>query len=58
MRRRTRSPGHVQRLGVVMDALLFPAPVRAPDGRPALALLHRPGFQTAPPDTSAGLPAS
>src|SRR5205823_2774998 len=26
------------------------------DGRPALALIHRPDFQTAPPDTGAGLP--
>lgn len=25
------------------DAVLFPEPVTAPDGRPALALLHRPG---------------
>src|SRR3954451_1989466 len=29
------------------DALLFPEPVSAPDGRPALALIHRPTF-TAP----------
>jgi predicted GH43/DUF377 family glycosyl hydrolase len=26
------------------DALLFPEPVAAPDGRPALALIHRPDF--------------
>lgn len=26
------------------DALLFPEPVPAPDGRPALALIHRPSF--------------
>jgi beta-1,2-mannobiose phosphorylase / 1,2-beta-oligomannan phosphorylase len=26
------------------DAVLFPEPVQAPDGRPALALLHRPTF--------------
>ena len=31
------------------DALLFPEPVAAPDGRPALALLHRPTFPTPPP---------
>jgi predicted GH43/DUF377 family glycosyl hydrolase len=29
------------------DALLFPEPIPAPDGRPALALIHRPTF-TAP----------
>jgi predicted GH43/DUF377 family glycosyl hydrolase len=28
------------------DALLFPDPVPAPDGRPALALIHRPDFRT------------
>jgi predicted GH43/DUF377 family glycosyl hydrolase len=28
------------------DALLFPEPVPAPDGRPALALIHRPDFRT------------
>jgi predicted GH43/DUF377 family glycosyl hydrolase len=27
------------------DGLLFPEPVCAPDGRPALALIHRPAFQ-------------
>jgi beta-1,2-mannobiose phosphorylase / 1,2-beta-oligomannan phosphorylase len=27
------------------DGLLFPEPVSAPDGRPALALIHRPTFQ-------------
>src|ERR671936_1307548 len=27
------------------DALLFPEPVRAPDGRLALALIHRPAFK-------------
>ena len=39
-------------LGMVdnKDALLFPEPVRAPDGRLALALIHRPAFQTLPPD--------
>lgn len=26
------------------DAMLFPEPITAPDGRPALALLHRPAF--------------
>jgi predicted GH43/DUF377 family glycosyl hydrolase len=26
------------------DALIFPTPVRAPDGRPALAMLHRPDY--------------
>jgi predicted GH43/DUF377 family glycosyl hydrolase len=31
------------------DGLLFPEPVPAPDGRPALALIHRPDFRTAPP---------
>src|SRR5437763_12571298 len=31
------------------DALLFPEPVPAPDGRPALALIHRPTFRVAPP---------
>jgi predicted GH43/DUF377 family glycosyl hydrolase len=30
------------------DALLFPDPVPAPDGRPALALIHRPTFRGAP----------
>jgi predicted GH43/DUF377 family glycosyl hydrolase len=30
------------------DALLFPDPVPAPDGRPALALIHRPHFRTTP----------
>ena len=29
------------------DALLFPEPVPAPDGRPALALIHRPTFRVA-----------
>src|SRR2546421_173641 len=29
------------------DAVLFPEPVRAPDGRPALALIHRPTFPAA-----------
>jgi predicted GH43/DUF377 family glycosyl hydrolase len=29
------------------DAVLFPEPVRAPDGRPALALIHRPSFPAA-----------
>jgi predicted GH43/DUF377 family glycosyl hydrolase len=29
------------------DAVLFPAPVRAPEGRPALALIHRPTFPAA-----------
>jgi predicted GH43/DUF377 family glycosyl hydrolase len=28
------------------DALLFPEPMLAPDGRPALALIHRPTFTT------------
>src|SRR5918912_1427896 len=27
------------------DGLLFPEPVSAPDGRPALALIHRPVFK-------------
>src|SRR5919197_2401759 len=36
------------------DALLFPEPVAAPDGRPALALLHRPTF---PAPLPAGAPA-
>ena len=31
------------------DGLLFPEPVPAPDGRPALALIHRPDFRGAPP---------
>jgi predicted GH43/DUF377 family glycosyl hydrolase len=30
------------------DALLFPEPVRAPDGRRALALIHRPTFRVPP----------
>jgi predicted GH43/DUF377 family glycosyl hydrolase len=30
------------------DALLFPEPVPAPDGRPALALIHRPHFHSIP----------
>lgn len=34
------------------DALLFPEPVQAPDGRSALALIHRPVF-TASPDRPA-----
>jgi predicted GH43/DUF377 family glycosyl hydrolase len=32
------------------DAVLFPEPVAAPDGRPALALLHRPAFSLMPTD--------
>jgi predicted GH43/DUF377 family glycosyl hydrolase len=31
------------------DGLLFPEPVCAPDGRPALALIHRPTFKAPPP---------
>jgi predicted GH43/DUF377 family glycosyl hydrolase len=34
------------------DGLLFPEPVRAPDGRPALALIHRPGYPTRPDATA------
>jgi predicted GH43/DUF377 family glycosyl hydrolase len=30
------------------DAAFFPEPVRAPDGRPAFALLHRPFYQLGP----------
>jgi predicted GH43/DUF377 family glycosyl hydrolase len=33
------------------DALLFPEPVTAPDGRPALALIHRPDLRTQRLDT-------
>jgi predicted GH43/DUF377 family glycosyl hydrolase len=36
------------------DALLFPEPVRAPDGRPALALIHRPTFTM--PGSAAAVP--
>jgi predicted GH43/DUF377 family glycosyl hydrolase len=32
------------------DALLFPEPVPAPDGRPALALIHRPDLRLRRPD--------
>jgi predicted GH43/DUF377 family glycosyl hydrolase len=32
------------------DALLFPEPVTAPDGRPALALIHRPDLRLRRPD--------
>jgi predicted GH43/DUF377 family glycosyl hydrolase len=35
------------------DAVLFPEPVPAPDGRPALALIHRPAFRA--PDQRAAL---
>jgi predicted GH43/DUF377 family glycosyl hydrolase len=40
------APHHGLGLGAVdnKDAVLFPEPVPAPDGRPALALLHRPTF--------------
>src|SRR5919199_5043163 len=43
------APLHGQNLATVenKDGLLFPEPVSAPDGRPALALIHRPTF-TAP----------
>ena len=40
------APLHGRDLAMVdnKDALLFPEPVRAPDGRPALGLIHRPVF--------------
>lgn len=37
------------------DGLLFPEPVAAPDGRPALALLHRPTFPTSAPAPGSAL---
>jgi predicted GH43/DUF377 family glycosyl hydrolase len=60
---RSRDLLHWERLGLVRfapchdvdlgtldnkDALIFPEPVCAPDGRPALALIHRPTFRTQP----------
>lgn len=40
------------------DALLFPEPVSAPDGRPSLALIHRPTFWVSrPPEATVPLPA-
>ncbi len=41
------------------DAVLFPEPVRAPDGRPAYALLHRPTWDLSwiSPDAGQPLPA-
>jgi predicted GH43/DUF377 family glycosyl hydrolase len=39
------------------DAVLFPEPVRAPDGRLALALIHRPTFKVVPPWDGRSLPA-
>jgi predicted GH43/DUF377 family glycosyl hydrolase len=59
----SRDLAHWRRLGLVRfaphqsidlasqdnkDALLFPEPVPAPDGRPALALIHRPSFRAVP----------
>jgi beta-1,2-mannobiose phosphorylase / 1,2-beta-oligomannan phosphorylase len=38
------------------DALLFPDPVLGPEGRPALALLHRPSYVLAKPDAIVALP--
>jgi predicted GH43/DUF377 family glycosyl hydrolase len=40
------APHHGFDLGILdnKDAVLFPEPVPAPDGRPALALIHRPTF--------------
>jgi predicted GH43/DUF377 family glycosyl hydrolase len=38
------------------DALLFPEPVRAPDGRPAYALLHRPTWDLSWVSHNAGEP--
>jgi predicted GH43/DUF377 family glycosyl hydrolase len=45
------APYHGVDLGALdnKDALFFPEPVPAPDGRPALALIHRPHFPTMPP---------
>ena len=45
------APYHGVDLGALdnKDALFFPEPVPAPDGRPALALIHRPHFLTIPP---------
>ena len=45
------APYHGIDLGTLdnKDGLLFPEPVQAPDGQPALALIHRPDFRTAPP---------
>jgi predicted GH43/DUF377 family glycosyl hydrolase len=44
------APCHDVDLGTLdnKDALVFPEPVCAPDGRPALALIHRPTFRTQP----------
>ena len=39
------------------DALLFPEPVRAPDGRLALALIHRPDFRTLQQENAGILPS-
>ena len=41
------APYHGFDVGVLdnKDAMLFPEPVPAPDGRPALALIHRPTFR-------------
>jgi len=62
---RSEDLAHWQRLGLVRfspyrgcdlstldnkDAVLFPSPVRAPNGRPALAMIHRPGVGMPHPD--------
>src|SRR2546423_1389271 len=46
------APLHGLALGALdnKDALLFPEPVPAPDGQPALALIHRPDLGTYRPD--------
>lgn len=52
------APLHGRDLGAVpnKDGLLFPAPVAAPDGRSALALIHRPMGDLSPCDEAHVLP--
>jgi beta-1,2-mannobiose phosphorylase / 1,2-beta-oligomannan phosphorylase len=52
------APLHGRDLGVVAnkDGLLFPEPVTAPDGRLALALIHRPTFRVSAHNTEHALP--
>lgn len=40
------------------DAVLFPEPVRAPDGRLALVMIHRPTFKVVQPVDERSLPAA